>query len=459
MAHPAHLIATLKCSASASGTEDPDEVSRHVCRRLAAPLPRVHDAVTKTYLSGKLFKFVTQSAFDFLHCRNAMRLLCCHRAFANFADLAHDALQSSVWARLLLPAAVSPRPFSFFMDAAKELCEWASPISSEERMKPVSELSSDRWTAAGLRKTYPDDVIAMLEAKNERHLGSDIAVLLAGRSLSAAQFMCSDAVRQRIALLACRLPKHGEMERCTFTKHSDKISIKDEDGVHYCGAGSYEEAYDISLRIAVSRSRTVVMKLHAVFFRFWDFDGAYGEESHVKVTFNDSAQSVYSAANTESVLFSINSSEERWYAKSSIDTVAIWEASRALLGAIGDPQEGVVTLFVLWRLLCAPTIVWPRGHSQVGTVLGARTQAELHCNHTMLRLRAIFERVANAPSLSAIVYWGLSPPSVPWSDLDDPSKLDELAFSLAIDACDDEASARQENGGEEQCRRALGRCR
>jgi len=363
----------LKRPASALGAAASDDASRRVLMRPALPSPEVH---TKTALPGKGFKHIVQSAFKFLQCRNAMRLLCCHR---DFADVVHDSLQASSWASLLLPMAPA-RPLGFFTGTAKALYEWAN-ATVLDAMQPVSIWSSNGLTMDEMREQHPGSVISMEEAKNSCLLRSDIAMLLAERSLSAAQSVCSDTVRQGIELLACRLRDHGEIRRCKSTTVSCTMHVEDDMGGG--GGCNFKEEYDICLHIAVSRNSTVVLEMHAEYFTFQDSDGVDDETSEVEVRFKPNA------ADKASLLFSSGFFRESHYNKLKLDNAAVRQASHELLG---DPDEGVVTLFVLWRLLCAPIMLWPRGESHIGSIVRPCWEdpdtelSEQHRDHAILRL-------------------------------------------------------------------------
>ena len=306
--------------------------------------------------------------------------------------------------------------------AIQELCGWArGSILPYDTLVPASKFSNG-FTLEEAQKLH-DHQVSMTAGTRAVSLSSSWCSVMAQQLLQGAVFARSDPVRISIQSFAESIPSVLEWTVCDFETGLSKLEV---DG----GFGSgYNEDEEFKERMATVDG-SVEVKLEISYFRFADEDQG-DAESKLSCTGAVHGQSMR--------FFCYYNSFDSGQQEVSGDVIALTVLGRALLGREADMAT---MLHVLWRLLCAPMMVWPRWTPErsckfSNIAAAIEPDEEPACAPGLFRARNLFEIVASHISVQedAVALRGvreLGYVSVSKSPFDEETGLDQISSSCLL---------------------------
>eukprot|EP00746_Dinoflagellata_sp_MGD_P136946 gnl/MRDRNA2_/MRDRNA2_70786_c0_seq1.p1 gnl/MRDRNA2_/MRDRNA2_70786_c0~~gnl/MRDRNA2_/MRDRNA2_70786_c0_seq1.p1 ORF type:complete len:517 (+),score=123.79 gnl/MRDRNA2_/MRDRNA2_70786_c0_seq1:79-1551(+) len=337
---------------------------------------------------------------SFLSLRQVIALRQCHPCLRALIDGSEDAIVSAIvweagaksWMSYLLQASGFPRPPCFFVQVAEQLCKWASVtvLNIEEECCSVEEWSSNGLTLSEFKDSHPDSEVSLMEVAHHANLSAELCSAFAERCVASASFTCSDQISQKILALAKNLRSNATWEQCNYSKSHSNSMVDDGSG-----GGNDKERYQVGVRITTPGG-AVRLTFQAEYFSFVDLaDGVEDEESEIK------CMCVLPGSDARRELFTVKDTMEEYNRSVEANAEVVGQMSSVLLG---EQVEHAVTLHLLWRLLCAQTVAWPRWTpktdlryecSRVGAeLIDDEVPCDRHCYPAFHRFRSIFEKVA-----------------------------------------------------------------
>jgi len=369
---------------------------------------------------------VLSTALSLLCLREVLLIRQCDTQFRSLFALV--TILQGAWIAYPLPARGPPRSSSSFTGFAKELHEWAagSVLLLPNAFREVSKWCSNDLVIEELRQDHPGSIVRMNEAWRKVNLCSALASMFAQCNLGAAHFSCSDSASRAIRTLEESLQSVATWDRCFFETCCSNVFI-DED----CGGGNKKETYIAEMRIDMDRGAAKFM-ITATYFAFLDsLNGIEGNESSVVckcVLPEMHGPSTIFEFSRNGILYSDSDDDDD---PVNVDDRMLEQVSTFLLGSAGN---GTTSLALLWRLLCAPTVAWPRWETTAwrdyvdscSHVAAELIEDEEPCARpAFLRFRRIFEmasaKVAHMDDFA----------TASSSSLDDSKVLDTTALYLA----------------------------
>lgn len=290
-----------------------------------------------------------------------------------------------------------------------------------DKLVPVSKFSNG-LTLEEAQKDYEEQV-SMTEGKHAMSLSSRWCSVMAQQLMQGAVFARPDPVRASIQSLTESIPSLLEWTVCGFKTGMSKLEVEDEPGGR-CGGYNEEEKFQVTMKTA---DGTVEVNLEISYFQFADDD-----QGDI-----DSKVSCTGTARGKSMQFFRYCNSCGELPEISGDLIALNVLGRSLLGREVDPAT---LLHVLWRLLCAPMMVWPRwtpkGHCKFSHVAAeVESDEEPESTPGLLRARNLFEIVAShlivqEDDITPQNLRELQRVSVSKSPFDEETRLDQISSSL-----------------------------
>eukprot|EP00438_Fugacium_kawagutii_P011592 Skav217339 [mRNA] locus=scaffold1410:191885:193114:- [translate_table: standard] len=330
--------------------------------------------------------------------------------------------------------------------AIQDICSWArGSILPRDKLVPVSEFPNGS-TLKDAQESYDDEEASMTGSKHAMNLSSSWCSVMAQQLMQGATFACPDLVQTSIQSFAEFIPSVLQWKVCGFKTGLAKLELE----------GGYEAGYNEGeeFEVAVTTADgTVELNLEIVCDRALDEDHCF-ETSELTCTGTVRGKSM------RFLCYSYISLESH-QPKISGDLMALKALGRALLGLEVDPAT---LLHVLWRLLCAPMMVWPHKtpkqsmsckFSEVAAEVDA--DEEPQCTPALLRARNLFEIVASHISvqeddITPEEVRKLGRVSVSKSPFDEKTYLDQISSNLAAlagEGCEESCNEGSDDGSEE----------
>ena len=270
--------------------------------------------------------------------------------------------------------------------AIQEICAWSRrSILPFDALAPVTRFSNG-LTLEEAQRDHEEQVL-MTAGTHTTSLSSRWCSVMAQVLMQGPDFACPDPVRKSIQSLAESMPSVLAWLACDFTTGSSKLEVKNDEG-HGVGY-NHEEQFKVVMTTA---DGTVEITLEIWYLTL---DEHQGDEA--------SKLSCTGIVHGKRMNFFHYNSEDRHDRRISGDLIAVNVLGSALLGREVNPA---ILLHVLWRLLCAPMMVWPHWtpngcesceFSRVAAEL--ETGEEPQCTPSLLRARNLFEMVASHTSV------------------------------------------------------------
>eukprot|EP00438_Fugacium_kawagutii_P011594 Skav217341 [mRNA] locus=scaffold1410:206284:207534:- [translate_table: standard] len=309
--------------------------------------------------------------------------------------------------------------------AIQEICSWArGSILRRDKRVPVNEFPNGS-TLKDAQESFDDEEVSMTGSKHAMNLSSSWCSVMAQQLMQRAVFVGPDPVQTSIQSFAESIPSVLEWKVCGFKTSLAKLELE----------GGYELAYNEGdeFKVAVTTADdTVELNLEIA------SDRAHDEE-HCCETSELSCTGTVHGKSMHFFRYSCNSFESDHPAISG-DLTALNLLGRSLLGREVDPAT---LLHVLWRLLCAPMLVWPyRTPKDSMSCKFSHVAAEVdgdedpECTPSLLGARNLFEIVASHISvqeddITPEEVRELGRVSVSKSPFDEKTYLDQISSSLA----------------------------
>eukprot|EP00438_Fugacium_kawagutii_P005611 Skav208670 [mRNA] locus=scaffold775:51755:58812:+ [translate_table: standard] len=299
--------------------------------------------------------------------------------------------------------------------AIQEICSWARG-SILPRDKLVSVSGSCNGVNCGLA--------SMKTGERTSSLSSSWCSVMAQQLMEAAVFARPDPVRTSIQSFAESIPSVLAWPVCYFKWGLSAPEDEDDLADRY-GNYKQEEEFKVTMTTA---DGAVELQLEISYCRFGT-EAHNDEESKLSCTGTVHGESMH--------FFRYYDCFERLQHEISGDLIALSVLGRSLLGSEVDPAA---LLHILWRLLCAPMMVWPHqtpksDNFSVFASEVASTQ-EPESTPSLLRARNLFEMVASHISvqeddITPQKLQELGRLSVSQSPFDENTRLDQMSSSLA----------------------------
>lgn len=270
--------------------------------------------------------------------------------------------------------------------AIQEICLWAGgSMLPFDTFVPVSNFSNG-LTLEEAQRDHGEQVL-MTAGKHTMSLSSRWCSAMAQLLMQGAVFARPDPVRTSIQSLAESISSVLEWPVCDFKTESSKLEVEDDDG----GGGGYNHGEEFKVTMTTADG-IVKLKLEISYFKF-DDENVGDEESELSCTGTVHGEWMS--------FFRYRNSEHEHDQKVSGDLRVLNVLGLSLLGREVDPAT---LLHVLWRLLCAPMMVWPPWTPSLSCEFSrvaaeVETDEEPFCTPSLLRARNLFEIVASHVSV------------------------------------------------------------